>query len=350
VRFFTVFCIGFLIIAVRYLALPETQYKNGETLKITAALRSEPQRTGNLQKFDLMGIKIITWSYPEYHFSDRIEVLGMVKQQELVFPEITVLEGKKSSFGGFLLDWRTKFEAIYQKTLPEPQSSLLSGIVLGSKSNLPQDLYQALQKTGTMHIVVASGMNVTILASTMISFLLLFLSRRLAIILSCILIWFYVGLAGGGAPIVRAGFMGTLTFLALFLGREADAWRILGLTGFIMLFLDPRLLFDLGFQLSFMATFGIIFFNPLFNSWFKRIPTIIRNDLSQTLGAQIATLPIILLSFGGYAWVSPFVNLLIVSTLPVLMRLGLIGLVVPAILWLTYPLLTYIVKIVELFS
>jgi competence protein ComEC len=330
--------------------LPVIQYKNGEKLKITASLRSEPQRIGNLQKFSLMGLKITTWSYPEYHYGDRIEAKGIVKNQELAFPEITVLEGKKSSLGSFLLGWRDKFEAVYKKTLPEPQASLLSGIVLGSKSNLPQDLYLNFQKTGVMHIVVASGMNVTIIAGTMISFLLLFLSRKLAVVLSCLLIWFYVGLAGAEAPIVRAGLMGTLTFLALFLGREAEAWRILGITGFIMLFIDPKLIFDLGFQLSFMATFGITFFNPLFSVWFKRVPALIRNDLCQTLGAQIATLPIIILSFGGYSWVSPIVNLLIVSTLPVIMRLGLIGLFVPMVLWLTYPFLTYIIKVVGIFS
>jgi competence protein ComEC len=338
------------MIAVRYLALPTNDYRNGETLKITAILRQEPLRSGNLQKFDLMGLKITTWSYPEYHYGDRIEATGGIKNQELAFPEITVLEGKKSSLESCLLSWRTQFEAVYKKTLPEPQSSLLSGIVLGSKSNLPQDLYLSFQKTGIMHIVVASGMNVTIIAGTMISFLLLFLSRRLAVLLSCLLIWIYVGLVGAEAPIVRAGLMGTLTFLALFLGREAEAWRILGLTGFVMLFLDPKLVLDLGFQLSFMATFGIIFFNPLFSAWFKRVPALFRNDLSQTLGAQIATLPIIILNFGGYSWVSPIVNLLIVSCLPVLMRLGLIGLAVPVVLWLTYPFLTYIIKIVEIFS
>jgi competence protein ComEC len=349
-RSFTIFCIGFLIIAFRYLAIPAIQYRNGEKLKISASLRVEPRRTGNLQKFDLMGVKIVTWAYPEYHYGDRIEAIGVIKNQELAFPEITVIGGKKSSLGSFLLSWRTRFEAVYQKTLPEPQSSLLSGIVLGSKSSLPPGLYLAFQKTGIMHIVVASGMNVTIIAGTMISFLLLFLSRRLAVVVSCVLIWFYVGLAGAEAPIVRAGIMATLTFLALFLGREAEAWRILGITGFIMLFLDPMLLFDLGFQLSFMATFGIVFFSPLFNSWFERVPPLIRNDLGQTLGAQIATLPIIVLSFGGYSWISPVVNLLIVSTLPVIMRLGLIGLAVPVVLWLTYPFLTYIIKVVEMFS
>ena len=118
-RSFTIFCIGFLIIAVRYLALPDNQYKNGETLKITANLRQEPLRTGSLQKFDLMSLKITTWSYPEYHYGNRIEAIGVVKNQGIAFPEIKVLESKKSSLGSFLLIWRNRFEAIYRKTLPD---------------------------------------------------------------------------------------------------------------------------------------------------------------------------------------------------------------------------------------
>lgn len=337
--------------AIRFLSLPKnTPYQNGDQVKITATLKNQPLVKDSIQQFYLAGIKIVTWRDVEYQYGNKLIVTGVVKNKTLEFPQIELEKPGVKGIVGFLYQMRQNFIRIYQRYLPEPQASLLSGIVLGSKSNLPKDLYLNFQKTGIMHIVVASGMNVTIIAGTMISFLLLFFSRRLAVLLSCLLIWFYVGLAGAEAPIIRAGLMGTLTFLALFLGREADAWRILGITGFIMLILDPQLVFDLGFQLSFAATFGIIFFNPLFNIWFKRIPTILRNDLNQTLGAQIATLPIIILSFGSYSLISPLVNLLIVVFLPMIMRLGLIGLAVPAVLWLIYPPLTYIVKIVELFS
>lgn len=305
---------------------------------------------GSVQDFSLAGLKIITWRDVDYQYGDKLIVSGSIKNKILEFPKIELQKQGEKGILGSLYQLRQSFVRQYQKYLPEPQASLLSGIVLGSKERIPKEFAEGLRKTGTIHIVVASGMNVSILAGTMFSFLLLFLSRRLSIILSFVLIWFYVALAGGDPPIVRAGIMGSFSFLALGLGRELDAWRALGITAGLMLFLDPNLVTDLGFQLSFAATFGILFFNPLFSSWFKKVPSIIRNDLSQTLGAQIATLPIVLLNFGGYAPLSPLVNLLIVITLPVMMRLGLIGLFVPVVLWLAYPLLTYIVKMVELFS
>lgn len=315
-------------------------------------MRQEPKISGGLQKFSLVGIEIKTWKYPEYHYGDKLKVMGIVKENSLEFPEIREKETEKDKG---ILFWihnlRTRIEKTYRKTLPEPQASLLAGIVLGSKSGIPKDFYESLRQTGTLHVVVASGMNVSILAGTLVSFLLLFISRRKAVILSFILIWFYVVLAGAEAPVIRAGIMGTLAFLAQGLGREEDAWRGLGLAAVILLFLNPQNLFDLGFQLSFAATFGILFFGPVFSRLFSRLPKQIRSDISQTLGAQIVTLPIIILNFGYYSIFSPLVNLLVVPTLPWIMRLGLLVAVGGQIFaWLTLPFLTYFVWIVKLFS
>lgn len=349
-RPFAIFCLLFLVFSIRLFLVPKPQYRNGDQVKITATLKTQPLIRGNIQEFSLKDLKIVTWADIDYHYGDRLLVQGIVKNNALEWPRIEIMQFRNGGLMGLLAQKREEFARLYSRILPEPQASLLSGIVLGAKENLPKSFRDDLRKTGTTHIVVASGMNVSILAGTMFSFLLMFFKRRLSTVLSFLLIWIYVGLAGGEAPIVRAGIMGSLTFLALVVGREADAWRALGLSAFLMLFIDPKLLIDLGFQLSFLATFGILFFTPLFNNWFKKIPTFPRHDLSQTLGAQIATLPVILLNFGTFSCLSPLINLLIVIFLPVIMRLGLIGLVVPAVLWLTYPLLTYIVKIVEIFS
>jgi competence protein ComEC len=215
---------------------------------------------------------------------------------------------------------------------------------------MPKDFYNNLRQTGTIHMMVASGMNVTIVGMTTLSLALLFLSRKIAVMLSLILIWFYVLLAGGEAPVVRAGIMGSLVFLAQIAGREADAWRGLILAAGILLFLNPLSFFDLGFQLSFAATAGILLFTPWFNSHLSRFPNQIKIDLSQTMGAQIATMPIILLNFGYYSSLSPLANVLIVSTLPWIMRLGLLGVLFWPILYLTLPLLTYVVKVIEWFG
>ncbi|MFZ5366540.1 MAG: ComEC/Rec2 family competence protein [Patescibacteria group bacterium] len=341
-----------LLFLLRLGTFLKPQFVSGTKIKITGTLHQEPKRTGGLQRFSLAGIKITTWRYLEYHYGDRLEAVGIVKENNLELPEIKK-EERRAERG--VLFWiyrlRQKIEEIYRRTLPEPQASLLSGVVLGSKSGMPADFYEALRKTGTLHVVVASGMNVSILAGTLVSFLILFISRKKAVILSSILIWFYVLLAGGEAPVVRAGIMGTLAFLAQGLGREEDAWRGLGLAAGILLFLNPLNITDLGFQLSFSATFGILFFGPLFSRLFARLPKQIRSDLSQTLAAQIVTLPIIILNFGYYSALSPLVNVLVVFVLPWIMRLGILVAVGGQIFaWLTLPFLTYFVWVVKLFS
>ena len=347
-----------LLFILRLASVVQPRFVSGTKIRVTGVLHQEPKRIGGLQKFTLAGIKITIWKYPEFHYGDRLVITGIVKNNTLEFPEISKGESKRQGLA-WIYELRRKIEEVYRRSLPEPQASLLSGIVLGTKSGMPDDFYDSLRKTGTLHVVVASGMNVSILAGTLVSFLLLFISRRLAVILSFILIWFYVVLAGAEAPVIRAGIMGTLAFLAQGLGREEDAWRGLGLAAVILLFLNPQNLFDLGFQLSFAATFGILlqsnklclFFGPGFSRLLQRLPRQIRSDFSQTLGAQIVTLPIIILNFGYYSVFSPLVNLLVVPILPWIMRLGLLVAVGGQIFaWLTLPLLTYFVWIVKLFS
>jgi competence protein ComEC len=352
-KYFFIFLSVFSIFAWRFITFSRPVYPDGAKIKITAVLKEEPKISGSVQKFTLAGIKIVTDCYPEYHWGDHLVVLGRVKNQTLEFGQIEkkTEEGfDLDTFGALIGKYRKGVLSAYKKWLPEPQASLMAGIVLGSKESLPAEFYRALQRSGTMHIVVASGTNVTLLAGTAVSFFLLFFSRRLAVILSFIMIWFYVVLAGADPPVIRAGIMGSLAFLAMGLGRQADAWRGLALSAAVMLFINPDLLFDIGFQLSFSAVFGILFFGPRFLELFKRLPTQIKGDLSQTLAAQIATLPILLYNFHYYSpWSIP-ANLLIVSVIPVIMRLGMIGAFFPPVLWLALPLLSWIVLVVELFG
>ena len=332
---------------------------SGTRVKITATLTEEPKIVGQTQRFSLMGINIRTWRYPQFHYGQRLEVVGTIKKGNTieVVEEIKILS-ETNDVRGEILALRRKVEGVYRRVLPEPQSSLLAGIVLGSKSGLPNDVYQNLQKTGTLHMVVASGMNVTIVGSTLLSFFLLFTSRHLALIFAFLGIWFYVLLAGAEIPVIRAGMMGTLAFLAAGLGREADGWRGLGLAAAVLLLIDPLSLFDLGFQLSFTATAGILFFGRKISNLLIWVPRQLRPDLAQTLGAQIATLPLILINFGQYSLFSLPANLLVVTSLSLIMKLGaivaILGLTLAplsqVVAWFLWPLLTYCVKVVELFG
>ena len=178
-----------LLFFLRLVSFSQPQFVSGTRIKITGTLHQEPKISGGLQKFSLAGIKIKTWKYPEFHYGEKLVITGVVKDHNLEFPEIEKGEvGRmRREVGTMIYELRRRIEETYRRTLPEPQASLLSGIVLGSKEGLPSDFYDSLQKTGTLHVVVASGMNVSILAGTLVSFLLLFISRRLAVILSFIL-------------------------------------------------------------------------------------------------------------------------------------------------------------------
>jgi competence protein ComEC len=181
----------------------------------------------------------------------------------------------------------------------------------------------------------------------------MFLKRQVAIFLSILAIIFYALLAGFEPSIVRASIMGILVFSAQILGRQTLAINSLCLAGFGMLFLDPSLTSDVGFQLSFAATLGILYIKPIFG---KKKGII--SELSTTIAAQISTLPILLANFGTYSVYSVLVNGLVLWTVPILMMVGGVGAIFGLILmplgqifiYLCYPLLLYFESVVNFFG
>ncbi|MDO8551892.1 MAG: ComEC/Rec2 family competence protein [bacterium] len=347
-----------LIYFLRLETFPRPSFEAGTKIKITAKLNEEPKIVGQTQRFSLSGIDITAWRYPEYQIGSRLVVKGIIRgDNKLEMPEIETLTEEKSIKGSLYL-FRKRLQNLYQSYLPEPQASLLSGIVLGSKENMPKDFYQSLVKTGTIHMVVASGMNVMIVSSTLFSFMIYFFSRRLSLILAFLGIWFYVLLSGAETPVLRAGLMASLTFLAQGVGRQGDGWRALIISAFLILIISPLSLFELAFQLSFAATAGIMYFGPRLSSLLKFLPKPIRMDASQTFGAQLATMPLILINFGFYSPLSPLVNLMVGWVLSWTMKIGLIVVILGLFLspvgqlsaWLAWPFLTYFVKVVEWFG
>ncbi|MDP3954803.1 MAG: ComEC/Rec2 family competence protein [bacterium] len=349
-----------LVFALRLGTYPRPYFSSGTKIKITSTLHEEPKISGQTQVFSVQGLKVRTWRESEIHFGDRIELVGVVKEGGMIekVETLKILTKDEGSLRGRIFNFRSHLETLYRRFFPEPQASLLSGIVLGSKQAMPKDFYNNLQKTGTLHIVVASGMNVAIIGSTLLSFFMIFFRRPLALVISFLGIWGYVLLAGAEIPVVRAGMMASLAFMAQGLGREDDGWRGLGVAAIILLLIDPLAILELSFQLSFAATMGIIYFGPKLSKLLSRLPKQIVPDLSQTLGAQIATMPIILFNFGQYSPLSPLTNILVAWNLSIIMKLGAIvaifGLIWAPIgqlvAWILWPLLTYFVKVVELFS
>lgn len=205
--------------------------------------------------------------------------------------------------------------------LPEEHAQLLSGILLGNKKDLPGNLKLALRDTSTLHIVVVSGQNLTMVAGLFLSLSGL-IKKRPAIILSFAAVVFYTLLTGAQIPVIRAAIMATLTFSAQFFGRQKDAVWILIVSAGLMLLINPLWISDLSFQLSFLATVGVVLVSPILSIFLASFPSILRQDLAITIGAQIMVIPIIAANFHQLSLVGIFANLMIGWTVPFIMILG----------------------------
>ena len=275
-------------------------------------------------------------------------VLGKITQLEMKDTSIEVIgsdmECMVCRLKITLDNYRNSWVGMLQKTLPEPMASLAAGILLGIKGQMPNDFYQALVNTGTLHIVAASGFNVMIVASVLMLLASKLWKRGVAIMTGILGILFYVLIAGASASVVRAGVMGSLTLIAYYFGRPAEARRLLWMAAGIMLLINPLLLLDIGFQLSVGATGGLLYLAPLM----KRFPQhhYLKEYLYPTLAATVATLPIILWHFGRVSWISPLVNMLVLPVVPLVMFLSAITLVVRPVAYLLYVPLWALVQVI----
>ncbi|MBI2011677.1 ComEC/Rec2 family competence protein [Candidatus Daviesbacteria bacterium] len=241
--------------------------------------------------------------------------------------------------------------------LPEPQASLLSGMVLGVKEDLPKEFKQNLRDTSTIHIVVVSGQNLTLLGGFILAGAAL-IGRKKAIVLSILVCLFYTFLTGFAVPVIRAFIMLSFSSVAQILGREKIDWWILGITALIMLIYNPNWLLSISFQLSFLATIGVVIVAPQLIRLLKSMPDILREDLAVSIAAQAMTWPIIAVNFHQVSLIGILVNSLILWTVPGIMITGAVSIITSFFIFplgqlmalIPGVLLTYFVYIVNFFS
>lgn len=237
-------------------------------------------------------------------------------------------------------------------TLPEPHGSLLSGILLGNRVKLNADLLETFRVVGLSHLIAVSGYNLTILTANAQALFRPLIGRR-AIFVSAVLIVVFVILSGAPSSILRAAVMASTLLVASYLGRPSRSVNILVFTAGLLTLFEPKILFEIGFQLSLAATYGLIRLGPLIERPLRRfrLPEWLRLIVAETLAATVLTAPILIAYFERISVVSPLSNLLVLPIMPLLMGLGIIGalllLVLPAIgqyvVWLAWPLLHWVV-------
>lgn len=366
--FFVAFLIVALVLRVGLFYSQKTEYQDEQSISFNTTVSSEPKLSGNLQNFSVTlpngeTAFVQTAGYPEYNYGDNLALTGKLKMKllngkqallSLDFPKIEAVKTNSGPFLAVIYSIRQKIIATFQNVLSKDSSALLLGIVFGIKVDFSKDFLQDLKTVGVMHVIAASGMNVTMVAGFLFYIFSLFLKRQWAIGLSIFGLVFYDFLAGFQSSIIRASIMAVLAFSAQILGKQKDAIYILFLTGFIMLFYNPGFLTDVGFQLSFVSTLGILIIPRLFQKWQNGISA----DLITTFSAQVATLPILVGSFGIYSFWSIVVNALVLWTVPILMILGGFAAIASfifkplaqALLYLCLPFLVYFQLIANFFA
>ncbi len=255
---------------------------------------------------------------------------------------------------------------------PDPIAALLAGILLGDEGGLSQDWVRAFKVTGTSHIIAISGFNIAIIVALFGSFFGRLLGPRRGAAIAVFGVIFYTVLVGAEASVVRAAIMGTVGILGQQLYRRQVSLNTLAFTGALMALFSPFVLWDVGFQLSFFATLGLILFgNPLqqaaerqLGRWFPSTiwvsPTVqfLSDAVLLTMAAQITTLPIMAYHFQQISLIAFLANPFILPVQPAVMILGgaslLLGWLWPPLgqvaAWVAWPFPAYTLKMVETFA
>ncbi len=297
-------------------------------------------------------------------------------QASMAFPRLTIKSRDGNPLLVALYQFRTTLAGIILQALPQPFAAILIAIFLSLRTPALKSLLPYFNVTNTAHLVAPSGFKVTLLAGLFAGSTRWLLPRRgpqdwqllpaerrrgnwqrwLHTGLIMLGIVLYTILSGSGPAALRAGIMGCLLVLAPRLRRTYNVYNALALAALIMSVLDPFVLFDVGFQLSFIGTLGIVILTPFFQHWLRfltRLPLpgqYVTEVIAVTLAAQVATLPIFAISFQQISFIGIPANILTVPLLGILLGLGalicLSGLlsIQLAILagWLAYPLLWYV--------
>lgn len=289
-----------------------------------------------------------TFSYRDYLARQGIHALLQKVQVVERLPDSGGFWGARLLYG--LRTWaRKRLESLF----PEPQASLLVGILLGTRAGIPSEVQEAFSRSGTSHILAISGWNISIVAAFLAA-AGRYLPRRVAPLLVASGILLYTLFVGAGAAVLRAALMGLLYVLARQVGRPGHGPTALMAAAWAMTLWNPLLLWDTSFQLSFSATLGMLLFVPIWMEVLARWPRFLAESLAATLASQLLTWPLIALYFRQFSLVVPLANLLACPALPPLMLLGTLALllgglpVLGAVLQgLTWLVASYMLRVVE---
>jgi competence protein ComEC len=336
-------------------------YRYGDFLSVQGKLEGKPQSDEGCSPEE-----VGYWDYLSHHQIHSI----------MYYPrEVELLSG---GHGSKLMEWvltlRNRLSQSLSSALPEPQGSLAQGLLLGIRSHIPASLLTAFAETGTRHIIAISGLHMSIVVGIFLSLgAWLFGKRRqLYLLMPFCIVWFYALLTGMRPSVLRAAIMASLFLIATALGRQRSATTALAVAAGIMVGIQPSILWDTSFQLSFTAMLGLILVAPPLQSLGRRcispiageeqtvasIASVTTDSFAISLGTIAATLPIIAYNFHLISLVAAPATFLILPALPAIIVTTLIvgsaGLIFPPLAWVlgwvAWLFLSYVIWVVRCFD
>lgn len=302
--------------------------------------------------------------YPAYQYGQQMVATGQVQQppaarrpntfdyrdylaRKRIFAlmDAPLVQALPTSAGNPALVWLLRFRNhcrdVLLRLLPEPQASVAAGLLLGLKTSIPDQVNRDFARTGIAHLIVISGWHLSLVATliTGVATQLRF-GRGTTFWMSLAVLWLYALFVGATATVVRAAIMASLIVLATATERRTQPWILLLVACWGMTLNNPQTLWDLGFQLSVLATASLFAFGEPVDHWLRRLPLLrwpalnwVTSTLSATFAVQVLILPVILYHFGNLSIAAPLTNVLVAPVVPYAMVFSSVALVA-GLVWL----------------
>ena len=359
----TILLLG-LAVALRISWLkPTTVLPKNQPITFLAIVKNQPKINGQKQIIEVGDSRIYQDLFPRYKIGDKLKIQGQADNRGNIFnarvEKIGQNEaGELAQVISLFSQIRTKISTNINQLLPTREATLVGGMVLGV-DDIERDFRDQLIKTGTIHVVVVSGQNLMIVAGLFLA-LAKYIGRRGSLLLAVVASFGYSMLTGFEPPVVRASLMVLAASLAIYFGRESLAIWNLMVAALVILFIWPGAIKEISFQLTFMATLGIMTLGRRLSdlSILSNLSYLIKENAAIATSAYIFTAPIILFYFGKVSILAPIVNVLVAEAVFPLMILGFLIAVISLIFMpvaqiiasLSYVPAFYFVKVVEIFA
>jgi len=356
--------------SVQFRLETQTIFVESQTLPTNGAVLVKSPRTSLVQYGDhvrVTGLLVTPAQIDTFNYADYLARTGLYGLLQNSIVEV-IDRQPPAPLMAALLSFKQGTQARLSQSLPEPAAGLLNGILTGSEQNISPDLANAFARTGAAHIIAISGFNMALLSGLIMRLFPPIVGKRVAALLGILILLVYTLFVGAGTGVIRAALMCSLLIVAPLLKRETFVPASLCGAALLMLLLNPFILWDISFQLSFGAVMGLALFGtPFAHGWRGLLERLLPPSLARiadsftgeaipvSLAAQIFTLPLIVLYFQRFSLVALIVNLLVLPFQPMIIYLGLSAAlllwVIPslaqALLWFVFVLLMLTIGVVR---